>query len=224
MGATPTGDALPSSADTEAEHGVTRPKAGADAALLEAASSAAVVAIQRAKHAIETLEGRSLQLRPALELLLGARGRVIVTGVGKSAVVAKRIAATFSSTGTAAQYLHATDALHGELGAITAEDVIIALSRSGETGELCQVAQHAQRRGVPVLGMVCGGTSSELARLASLTIDVGEPVEGDPYEIVPTSSATAMAVVGDALAVALMVANGRDQEQYKANHPGGGPR
>ena len=153
-------------------------------------------------------------------LLLETRGRVVVTGLGKSGLVGAKLAATLASTGTAAFFVHAGDALHGDAGSVIAGDVVLAISNSGETAEVCRFADLIKRRGIPIIAMTgCGGRST-LGRLADVVLDVGVDGEADPFDLVPSSS-TAVAVVGDALAIALMVARGFGPADFHEHHPAG---
>jgi arabinose-5-phosphate isomerase len=178
-------------------------------------------AIHAALRAVEALLPRFDAAADALCILLQATGRVIVTGLGKSGLVAAKLAGTFSSTGTPAQFMHATEALHGDVGNVRAGDVVIALSNSGETEEVCLLAELAVGRGVPVIAMTgCRGTST-LARQARIHLDVGVDREGDPHDLVPSASTTAAIVMGDALAIAVMVARGFGPDDFHGCHPAG---
>jgi arabinose-5-phosphate isomerase len=179
-------------------------------------------AIRAALQAVEGLVSRfDAVAAEALCLLLGASGRVIVTGLGKSGLVAAKLAGTFSSTGTPAQFIHATEALHGDVGNVCPGDVIVALSNSGETEEVCCLADLAAARGVPVVAMTGCGGSSTLAKRAATHLDVCVDREGDPHDLVPSASTTAMIVMGDALAIALMVARGFGPDDFHGCHPAG---
>ena len=189
---------------------------------LAAATAAGLEAITRAQSAITRLADRfPTSAGPAIELILEATGRVVVTGLGKSGLVGAKLAATLASTGTPAFFVHAADALHGDAGNMGPGDVVIAISNSGETDEVCAVAALMAERAVPVIA-VCGcGGSSTLAKRARVVLDVGVEHEGDPYDLVPSASTTATAVMGDALAIALMVARGFGPDDFKRHHPGG---
>ncbi len=173
---------------------------------------------------IEGLESVYRKLGPsferAVELILGSRGRVVVTGLGKSGLVGRKIAATLSSTGTPAFFLHPAEALHGDLGMVTREDVLLALSNSGRTEEVNLIVQILKRRGVKTVAFT-GNGDSPLARMAEVVIDVGVPREACPYDLAPTASTTAALAVGDALAVALAEARGFGPEDFRRNHPAG---
>lgn len=156
----------------------------------------------------------------ACRLCLGCRGRVIVTGMGKSGHVAGKIAATLASTGTPAFFLHPGEASHGDIGMITRQDVVIALSNSGETGEIVTLLPHLKRIGVPVIALT-GGRDSTLARAADACIDAGVAQEACPHNLAPTTSTTVALALGDALAVALLEARGFTAEDFARSHPGG---
>ncbi|MEM8936480.1 MAG: KpsF/GutQ family sugar-phosphate isomerase [Pseudomonadota bacterium] len=156
----------------------------------------------------------------ALDLLQTSEGRVIVTGVGKSGLVARKIAATFSSTGTPALFIHAADASHGDLGAIAATDIILALSKSGETGELGDLLAYAARFSIPLIA-ISGNSDSTLARSAQVAIGLPPAKEACDETHAPTTSTTMMMALGDALAVALLRARGFTSDDFKGFHPGG---
>jgi arabinose-5-phosphate isomerase len=178
-------------------------------------------AILAALRAVESLLPRFDAAADAVCVLLQTSGRVIVTGLGKSGLVAAKLAGTLSSTGTPAQFVHATEALHGDVGNVRAGDVVIALSNAGETEEVCFLADLAAARGVPVIAMTgCGGTST-LAKQAQIHLDVGVDREGDPHDLVPSASTTAAIVMGDALAIAVMVARGFGPDDFHGCHPAG---
>jgi len=158
---------------------------------------------------------------PALALLLAAKGRVAVTGLGKSGLVGAKLAATLASTGTPAFFVHAADALHGDAGMVVADDLLLAISKSGTTLEVVRFAELVQRRGVTVVAMTGCGGQSPLHGLAEATIDIGVGCEADPWDMVPTTSTAVTAVVGDALAIALMVARGFGPDDFVGHHPGG---
>jgi arabinose-5-phosphate isomerase len=175
---------------------------------LEAASIGAVA---------ERLSG---EFARAVELLQGASGRVIVSGVGKSGLIARKIAATLTSTGTAASYLHPIDSLHGDLGVVGRNDVAIVLSKSGESQDLFGLLGSLQRMGVPIIA-ITGGPDSMLARVATVTLDGSVAEEACPHDLAPTSSTTVALALGDALAVALLEVKGFRQEDFAELHPGG---
>ena len=156
----------------------------------------------------------------ALELLAACPGRVVVTGIGKSGLVARKIAATFSSTGTPAFYLHPVEGAHGDLGMIRPEDVVLALSNSGETDELNTLIPALRSLGTRVVG-ITSGADSTLARLSDVVIEAKVPREACPMNLAPTASTTAALAVGDALAVCLMRIKDFGTKDFKRVHPAG---
>jgi arabinose-5-phosphate isomerase len=156
----------------------------------------------------------------AIRLLLNCRGRVIVTGMGKSGIICRKIAATLSSTGTSASFLHPAEALHGDLGVLQSDDVIVALSYSGETEELLRLLETIKRLGAPLIA-ITGDLSSTLGQAADVALDCRVSAEACPLNLVPTASTTAALALGDALAMTLLVAKGFRQEDFANLHPGG---
>jgi arabinose-5-phosphate isomerase len=156
----------------------------------------------------------------ACELVLGCRGRAIVTGMGKSGHIANKIAATLASTGTPSFFVHPGEASHGDLGMITRDDLVIALSNSGETTEVTTLIPLLKRLGVPLIAMT-GAPDSLLARTADVHLDVSVTQEACPLGLAPTTSTTAALVMGDALAVALLEKRGFSAEDFAFSHPGG---
>ncbi|MCC6133510.1 MAG: KpsF/GutQ family sugar-phosphate isomerase [Acidobacteria bacterium] len=156
----------------------------------------------------------------AVETLGRTPGRVIVTGVGKSGIIAQKIAATLASTGTAAFFLHPTDALHGDLGMILAGDVVLALSNSGETEEIVNLIPHVRRRGASLVA-ISGRRDSTLAKNADVTVAAGIREEACPLNLAPTASTTAQLAMGDALAMAVSILKGFRAEDFALLHPGG---
>jgi arabinose-5-phosphate isomerase len=156
----------------------------------------------------------------AVRILLDCRGRVIVTGMGKSGIIARKIAATLSSTGTPAFFLHPADAPHGDFGVLQAEDIVIALSYSGETDELLRLLETIKRVGARLIGMT-GDAASSLAQAADVVLDCRVSEEACPMNLVPTASTTAALALGDALAMTLLVAKGFREEDFASLHPGG---
>jgi len=156
----------------------------------------------------------------AVDLLLACSGRVVVSGVGKSGHIARKIAATFASTGTPSLFMHAAEAAHGDLGMITRGDVVLALSYSGEGDELLTMLPVAKRLGTPLIA-ITGNPASALARLADAHIDVHVEKEACPLNLAPTSSTTAMLAMGDALAIACLDARGFGPDDFARAHPGG---
>ena len=156
----------------------------------------------------------------AVQLLFDCRGRVIVTGMGKSGIICRKIAATLSSTGTSAFFLHPAEAIHGDLGAIRDEDVVVALSHSGETEELIRLLESIRRLGARLIA-ITGNPASTLAKAADVTLDCGIAAEACPMNLVPTASTTAALALGDALAMTLLVRKGFREDQFASLHPGG---
>jgi len=156
----------------------------------------------------------------ACRICLACRGRVIVTGMGKSGHVAHKIAATLASTGTPAFFLHPGEASHGDIGMITRGDALLALSNSGETPEVLALLPPIKRLAIPLIALT-GNATSTLARAADVHLDVGVPQEACPHNLAPTASTTAALVMGDALAVALLEARGFSADDFARSHPGG---
>jgi arabinose-5-phosphate isomerase len=184
--------------------------------------------IAAGRRALELEERAIAALRPRLDasfaracaICLQCRGRVIVTGMGKSGHIAGKIAATLASTGTPAFFMHAAEASHGDIGMITREDVLLALSNSGETAEVLLLIPHASRLGVSLISMT-GNAASTLARASSVHLDVSVAEEACPLNLAPTASTTATLALGDALAVALLEARGFTPQDFARSHPGG---
>ncbi len=156
----------------------------------------------------------------ACELLLDCKGRIVVTGMGKSGHIGGKIAATLASTGSPAFFVHPGEASHGDLGMITKNDVVIALSNSGNTAEIATIIPILKRFGVPLISMT-GDKNSTLATAANINLDVSVSKEACPHDLAPTSSTTVALVMGDALAVALLQARGFTAEDFALSHPGG---
>jgi arabinose-5-phosphate isomerase len=156
----------------------------------------------------------------ACRLLHDCKGRVVVTGMGKSGHIGNKIAATLASTGTPAFFLHPAEASHGDIGMITHEDVVLAISNSGETAELLTILPVIKRLAVPLIAMT-GRMQSTLAKAAAAVLDVGVPEEACPHNLAPTASTTATLAMGDALAVAVLEARGFSEEDFARSHPGG---
>jgi arabinose-5-phosphate isomerase len=178
-------------------------------------------ALKTEAEAVEALIPRlDAAFARACRLCLECKGRVIVTGMGKSGHVAGKIAATLSSTGTPAFFLHPAEASHGDIGVITRQDVVLALSNSGETAEIITLVPHLRRLGVPLISLT-GNPDSTLARAATVNIDVSVPAEACPLNLAPTASTTATLAMGDAIAVALLNHRGFTEEDFARSHPGG---
>jgi arabinose-5-phosphate isomerase len=156
----------------------------------------------------------------AVELLARAPGRVIVAGVGKSGLIARKIAATLTSTGTPATFLHPTDGLHGDLGIVGRDDVAVLLSKSGNSDELVELVAALQRLAVPIVA-ITGRRDSPLGRAAAIVLDASVSEEACPHDLAPTASTTVALALGDALAVALLEEKGFRREDFASLHPGG---
>jgi arabinose-5-phosphate isomerase len=156
----------------------------------------------------------------AVEMMLNVKGRVVVTGMGKSGHIGSKIAATLASTGTPAMFVHPGEASHGDLGMIKAVDIVLAISNSGESDELVSILPVLKRQGVPLIAMT-GGMNSALAKHADVVLDSSVDKEACPLNLAPTASTTAQLALGDALAVALLDARGFKAEDFARSHPGG---
>lgn len=156
----------------------------------------------------------------ACDLLLACKGRIVVTGMGKSGHVGNKIASTLASTGSPSFFVHPAEAIHGDLGMITDGDVVLALSNSGETAELLTILPVIKRLGVPLIALTGNGVST-LSRYATVTLDVSVPAEACPLNLAPTASTTATLAMGDALAIAVLEARGFTEEDFARSHPGG---
>lgn len=166
---------------------------------------------------VDTLDHR---FDAAVEFIVSSRGRVIVTGMGKSGIIARKIAATLSSTGTAAYFLHPAEAIHGDLGAIRSDDVVLALSHSGETGELLRLLEALKRIGARLIALT-GHPGSTLGQAADVALDCHVDEEACPMNLAPTASTTAALALGDALAMTVSVRKGFREEDFANLHPGG---
>lgn len=155
-----------------------------------------------------------------MDLILNCRGRVIVTGMGKSGIICKKIAATLTSTGISAMFLHPAEGIHGDLGLVQKSDIVIAITKSGETDELYQLIPLFKRLGVPIITLT-GNTKSPVAGKSDVVIDVSVDEEACPNNLIPTSSTTAALVMGDALAMALLEKRGFSSHDFALLHPGG---
>ena len=199
-----------------------------EAARTQSSHSAQGDAIARAKQvlAIEAAAIRSLsdrlddRFQGAVDLILRCRGRVVVSGIGKSGHIARKIASTLASTGTPAFFVHAAEANHGDLGMITSNDLLLAISYSGESDELLTIVPLVKRQGAALISMT-GNASSSLAREADVHLDCRVEQEACPLNLAPTASTTAALALGDALAVALLAARGFSEEDFARSHPGG---
>jgi len=185
-------------------------------------------AISLAKRVLD-IEARAVQelahrldhsFTEALQIILECRGRIVVSGIGKSGHIARKLASTLASTGTPAFFVHPAEASHGDLGMITRDDVLIALSNSGESGELLVIVPIIKREGAKLIS-ITGNPESSLAREADTHLDASVSEEACPLGLAPTASTTAALALGDALAVALLDARGFDEKDFARSHPGG---
>jgi arabinose-5-phosphate isomerase len=160
------------------------------------------------------------EIERVVQLLAGCKGKIVILGIGKSGIVAQKIAATMTSTGTGAIHLHPSDALHGGIGIINADDVVMILSNSGETDEIIEMLPYLKRRQVPIIALV-GNLNSTLARRADAVIDGSVDQEACPLNLAPTTSTTVALALGDALALTLMQVKGLTPDDFAVNHPAG---
>lgn len=180
-----------------------------------------VAVIETEAGALHSLASRiDEKFSDACRMMLSCTGRVVVTGMGKSGHIGRKIAATLASAGTPAFFLHPGEASHGDLGMITEKDLVLALSNSGETDELVTILPLIKRLGVPLVTLT-GNSCSKLAEAADVNIDVRVEKEACPLNLAPTASTTAALAMGDALAIALLEARGFDTEDFARSHPGG---
>jgi arabinose-5-phosphate isomerase len=185
--------------------------------VLELARRVLAIEADAVRALIERLDQRFVE---AVSLIAGRRGRVVVSGIGKSGHIARKIASTLSSTGTPAYFLHPAEANHGDLGMIESGDVFIALSHSGESEELLNIIPQVKRRGAKLIALT-GRSDSTLARECDVLLDAGVAQEACPHNLAPTASTTAALALGDALAVALLDARGFSADDFARSHPGG---
>ncbi|WP_322996171.1 KpsF/GutQ family sugar-phosphate isomerase [Castellaniella sp.] len=172
-------------------------------------------------QALQALRGRiDQQFQQAVRLILDCQGRVVVTGIGKSGHIARKIAATLASTGTPAFFMHAAEAIHGDLGMLTSQDIVLAISYSGSAQELITIISVAKRMGAHIIAMT-GHPDSELATHADISLDAAVAQEACPLNLAPTASTTAALVLGDAIAVACLEARGFNRDDFARSHPGG---
>ncbi len=160
------------------------------------------------------------QFAKALDMILECEGRVVITGMGKSGLICQKIAATMASTGTPAFFLHPAEGVHGDLGMVMKGDVVIAVSNSGETDEIARILPVIKRMGLPLIAM-SGNKESTLSRAGDASLDISVKEEACPLNLAPTSSTTATLAMGDALAVALLLKRGFNEEEFALYHPGG---
>jgi len=172
-------------------------------------------------RAVEALSTRlGIEFIRAVELLAGVRGRIIVSGIGKSGIVGRKIAATLTSTGSPATFLHPVEGLHGDLGIVGRDDVAVLISKSGDTEELTGLIDYLVRLGVPIVALA-GSSESSLGRAATVALDCSVAEEACPLDLAPTTSTTATLAMGDALAVVLLQKKGFQAEDFAQLHPGG---
>jgi arabinose-5-phosphate isomerase len=197
-----------------------RTSSGNAATAAEGLAAAQRVLTQEADALVRLARELDERINRALDILAGVTGRVIVTGMGKSGHVARKIAATFASTGTPAQFVHPAEASHGDLGMVTAGDAVVALSNSGETLELADIVSHTRRWSIPLIA-ITAGAGSTLGAAADVTLLLPKVGEAGSMAIAPTTSTTMMLALGDALAVALLERKGFSTDDFRALHPGG---
>src|SRR5580704_8350378 len=188
-----------------------------DASLVELGRQALGIEIEGLRAQLPRLGG---EFARACRICLMCRGRIVVMGMGKSGHIGGKIAATLASTGTPAFFVHAGEASHGDIGMITREDVLLALSNSGETEEILTIVPVIKRLGVPLIALT-GNAGSTLAHSSSVHLDIGVPAEACPLNLAPTASTTAALAVGDAIAVTLLKARGFTEEDFARSHPAG---
>ncbi|MEQ8953167.1 MAG: KpsF/GutQ family sugar-phosphate isomerase, partial [Gammaproteobacteria bacterium] len=177
--------------------------------------------IEIEKNAVDALSSRiDESFCRACELILNCSGRIVVTGMGKSGHIGKKIAATLASTGTPAMYVHPAEASHGDIGMITENDVVLALSNSGHTQEVTALLPVLARKNIPLISLT-GNEDSELAKAATVNINAGVSEEACPLGLAPTSSTTVTLVLGDALAMAVLESRGFTRDDFAMSHPGG---
>jgi arabinose-5-phosphate isomerase len=187
----------------------------------QASLAAAMRVLEAEAEAIRSLVPRvGESFLQAVELAAGCTGKIAVTGLGKSGIICKKIAATLSSTGSPAIFLHAADALHGDCGLLARNDLLLAVSKSGETEEILQVLNVAKRLGLPVIAMA-GEADSKVAQYADVFLDVSVAEEACPFGLAPTTSTAAALAMGDALAITLMQIKGFGREDFASVHPAG---
>ncbi len=184
---------------------------------LTAASAAINTEISALSNFAKNLEAN---LKPALEIILASQGHIVVTGLGKSGLVGAKIVATLASTGTPSFFLHSGDALHGDSGALTPGDVLIAISNSGESAEVCAITKMAKGWGNSTIA-ITKNTNSTLAKSCDAVIEIAFEKEADPLNLAPTTSTTLTIAAGDAIASALMAHRGFTSQDFGKRHPGG---
>ncbi len=174
-----------------------------------------------AQSILSLMERIGPEFEEAIELILNAKGRVILTGIGKSGLIGRKIAATLTSTGTPSLFLHPTEAIHGDLGMVTNDDIVLAISNSGQTAEISTILPILKRMGVKTIAFT-GSLDSPITKVCDVVIDVGVEREACPMGLAPTASTTAALAMGDALAVALLNRRRFNKDDFRKFHPGGG--
>ena len=185
--------------------------------LLNIAREVISIELDAVKYLLEKIDNNFVK---AVELICNCKGRVIVTGLGKSGAIGRKVAATLASTGTASYFLHATEGVHGDLGIVHKDDVVICLSKSGNTDELYRLLPVFKRIGVKIIA-ITANLGSSLAKHCDIVLDIGKKDEACPYDLAPTSSTTASLVLGDALAIALLKKRNFTEEDFSFLHPAG---
>ena len=173
-----------------------------------------------AKAINEVADRIDSNIENAINLLFNCKGKIVVTGMGKAGIIGRKIASTLASTGTTAIFLHAAEGIHGDLGLLDDNDVVVAVSNSGNTNELTSIIPYIKFRKIPIIALT-GNMQSQLSKNASITIDCFVPKEYEPFGLVPTSSTTVALAVGDAIAVALLKKRNFNEEDFAQFHPGG---
>ncbi len=173
-----------------------------------------------ARSVADLIEKINGSFERAVQVIFEAKGRIVVTGMGKSGIIARKIVATMNSTGTPSIFLHPSDAVHGDLGMVRDEDVVICISKSGETEEIRQLIPMFKRIGVPIISLL-GNLNSWIAKESDVVLDISVAEEACPHDLAPTSSTTATLVMGDALAITLLEKRNFSKEDFALFHPGG---
>ena len=185
--------------------------------LLEIARKVISIEVEAVEHLLEVLDESFIN---AVEMIHNCKGRIIVTGLGKSGAVGRKVAATLASTGTASYFLHASEGVHGDLGIVNKDDVVICLSKSGNTDELFKLIPVFKRIGIKMIA-ITANPDSALGKHSDIVLNIGKKEEACPYDLAPTSSTTAMIVLGDALAIALLKKKNFTEEDFSFLHPAG---
>jgi arabinose-5-phosphate isomerase len=177
--------------------------------------------IRRESEAVSQLADKlNSEFEKAVDLIFNCEGRVIITGMGKSGIIGRKVTATFNSTGTPAVFMHPSEAIHGDLGIVRKEDVVLIISKSGDTDEIFELLVPFKRMGVPIISIV-GNIDSQLAKSSECVLDTSVDQEAESYNLIPTCSTTAALVIGDALAIVLLKMRDFSPEDFARLHPGG---